>query len=144
MVEVSRLLWAPMPHITELTPEVQDTLLRLAGKGLSYRMMADAVGVSVGMLSSWRRLGEDPANEYYYHFIVALKKCRAIGLESRMDSIIEAAPTDWRAAAWYLERVAHETFGPREKKKVELTGAKGGPVDIKINMGATVVGEAEE
>lgn len=37
-------------------------------------------------------------------------------------------PGDWRAHAWYLERMHHETFG--QVSRTELTGAGGAPIEL--------------
>ena len=51
----------------------------------------------------------------------AIKKAEAESELSNIEIIKNAAPTNWQAAAWYLERKHWERWGRKDKQQVELT-----------------------
>lgn len=69
--------------------------------------------------------------EYWLNvlFSVLLTHARARATDSNVRSIRLAAGTDWRAAAWWLERTQPEEFGRREQ--VQVGGIGGGPLQLQ-------------
>jgi hypothetical protein len=46
------------------------------------------------------------------------------------EKTVKRSAPDWRAGAWYLERQHRQHFGRDKDVQVELTGPKGGPVEV--------------
>ena len=73
------------------------------------------------------------SREWYYNELQKnpdfVKKIEAAKTERKMRAlavIMKAAPTNWAAAAWYLERTCQEEFAIRNRH--EITGPGGGPI----------------
>jgi hypothetical protein len=49
------------------------------------------------------------------------------------ETLVEKAPPDWRAAAWWLERAAKDEFG-KDAVQVQVSGAGGGPVQVNSSL----------
>jgi hypothetical protein len=64
-------------------------------------------------------------------FSQRIQEAIATGIDERLRVIQEAAKTDWRAAAWYCERVHAEHFA---RNRVELTGANGAPLSLSAGV----------
>ena len=82
----------------------------LVARGLNYNQVADAVGIHRDTLNHWQR--DFPG------FSDALRKAKAMGIARRLERVEKAARKDWRADAWWLERVLPRQFGRRERLDV--------------------------
>lgn len=94
-----------------------------AGNSLSIALRS--VGISVRKFQSL--LKNDDLE--IVAFKKAIDKAKAKSLERLLSIISDAALDDWKAAAWLLERLNPEHFGP-PKQKTEITGKDNGPVEI--------------
>ena len=71
--------------------------------------------------------GEMPPNlgereNLLIQFVQSLKAARAKAVSRNVTIINIAAKESWQAAAWWLERVAHEDFGRKDKHELVHTG----------------------
>ena len=64
----------------------------------------------------------------YRQFLDAVARAHACEEVDDLATIKAAAPTDWKAAAWRLERRAPKRWG--YKQRVELTGEESGPIAL--------------
>ena len=119
---------------TKLTPEVQKTITDAIQLGSTYVLAAQAGGIDYSTLAIWMRKGERDPGEYRT-FFEAVKKAEG-QRASRWLAVIEKAASEgeWQAAAWKLERLHPETYG---RKRLEMTGANGGPVVVVWGDDAT-------
>lgn len=81
-------------------------ILTAIERGASPKMAAEGAGVSEGTLRWWRDNIEG--------FDTDCREAKAKGATKLLGSIQSAADTDWRAAAWLLEKGFPETFGDRD------------------------------
>lgn len=110
---------------TKRNTKTRAAILAALAAGLTYERAARAAGVSYDLLREWRR--DDPS------FASAVDLVNA-KIELRLLEIIHAAaPSDWRASAWLLERRFPETWG---RNRIEVTGKDGGPVAIAASIDA--------
>jgi hypothetical protein len=115
---------------SKLTPAVHDAIVKLVGNGAFIERACDEVGISERTFYGWIKRGEDPdeTDPRYLRFLQATTRARAAFENRTLNVVVQAAPTDWRGAAWLLERLFPTRYS--NMRKVELTGAGGGPVTI--------------
>ena len=102
-----------MSRPTKMTAETVDGVLAALRAGLSFRLASEAVGINPDTLHEWRQgrfpRGADPAVKAT--FSEGITRARAQGAARLVTIINRAAPDDWRAAAWLLERTHPADFG---------------------------------
>ncbi len=79
--------------------------IQLAQTGLSLKAIASCLGCSFKTLA--RERDRDP------YFRDALDRAQADAAADPLDRVRRHAASDWRAAAWLLERTRPEEFAPR-------------------------------
>ena len=97
--------------------------------GASYRAAAQSAGVAESTLHSWLARGRAeqgatkraPGEQSYVLFVDAVEEAAARAEVRTAALIAKAAETDWRAAAWLLERRDPETFGPPRQRLEHAT-----------------------
>lgn len=100
----------------KLTPEVHGKLVQYVGEGAYLAHAAAALRLRRETVSEWLRRGEGDARNdddtpfARLHLDLEAAKARAAMVAQRR--ILEAGDRDWRAGAWYLERVHPEHYGP--------------------------------
>lgn len=78
---------------------------------------------------TWLRRGAD-GDRRYVGFLDAVEKAQSEADLRDLKTIREAAQAGvWQAAAWRLERRHPQQWG---RRRVEMTGAEGGPVDVEV------------
>lgn len=117
------------PH--KFTPETVSRLLMAIRAGLPYHLAAEAAGISEATFHKWQRgvfpRGVDP--QMKQQFVEELTRARGESALRLIGIVTKAAPDDWRAAAWILERRFRESFG---RNIVEVTGEDGGPLQVDV------------
>lgn len=122
---------------TKFTPERTEKLLQ-ALRGGNYRDTAcKYAGISHTTFHKWMKIGHsEGAPPEYVEFVEAVEKAEADAEVFDIALIRQAATGgNWQAAAWVRERKNPEKWGRRDASKVELTGADGGPVDVRVALG---------
>jgi transposase len=105
-----------MGRRTKLTPELQSKIAGAIAAGNYHEVACALAGVSTSTFYAWLekgRAGKSP----YVEFLEAVKKAEAAAEVKRIQIITKAADTDWKAAAWYLERRYPERWGKRNLVK---------------------------
>lgn len=128
---------------TKFTPETVARLLKAVRAGLPYHLAAEAAGISETTFYEWQR-GEFPRGAdkaLKAQFSEELTRARGESALRLMALISSAAPDDWRAAAWILERRFPKDFG---RHVLELTGEHGGPVQVEVQALQRVILKALE
>lgn len=128
---------------TKLTPKLQHDVCAALEKGVTVKAAAAHVGTCEGSVHAWRlrgereleRLADDPnarpirREEKFVKFSEAMAQARDRSEYNLVELINNAAPKDWRAAAFLLERRHRKAYG--KHTAVELTGADRGPIQIQ-------------
>ena len=115
-----------MARPTKLTPEVQDLIVDGINAGLTFRLTCARVGVNPGTFYRWLETGEIVKTGMYREFYEAVERAKADSALRLVSQITLQALTDWRAAAFILERRFPDDYG----KRTEVTGKDGGPVKV--------------
>lgn len=81
--------------------------------GATRKAARIAAGIPATSFYEWCAKGKDGTHEPYASFRAALLDAEAEVEENMCTVIVEAAPDDWKAAAWWLEKRRHNAFGKR-------------------------------
>lgn len=116
-----------------LTPKREARLMDAVKKGMPLKQAAMLAGMSYETLNRWRIQGEaENAPTEFRHFWQALRKSQALAMQSLVGRIRTASVTDWKAAAWLLERRHPDEFC--RPQRLEHSGPGGGPIAAKMNV----------
>lgn len=118
-------------RFSKLTPELQDKIVQALRAGNYIETAAAYAGISKNTLYRWLANAEDEnADDAYRDFRDAVESARAQA-EVRNVALIQKAANDgtWQAAAWYLERTAHQRWG----RRTIVTGEEGAPVQVEVS-----------
>lgn len=112
----------------KLTPEIGDRLVAALTAGALVETASASVGIGRSTLRLWMRRGrsDDPADEPYRQLAERVERARATARVRAVAILSKASETDWRAAAWYLERTDPAFARPLRVRSV-LDDAIAGP-----------------
>jgi hypothetical protein len=100
-------------------PDVAEQLLSYVRAGNSPYASARAVGLSKATWYSILRRGREGSDPQYATFVEELEAARANAKVSLLTIVRAAAPRDWRAASWLLERLWPQQFGRRDRVELQ-------------------------
>lgn len=119
----------PPGQPSKLTPKMMSRIEELITAGCSMRETATVVGLDYSTVMKWMRRGREAKSGDYFQFFHRVTRARERCTASLTEFIQNAAPQDWRAAAWMLERRAPKRW--TKTQSVEVSGRGGGPIDIR-------------
>lgn len=130
-------------------PQVRDDIIEGVRAGLTVEVAAQMVGINDATFYTWmaRARGEDrdglgDPEGIYREFHDEVLKARAQAEARDVSLIRTAARTDWRAAAWYLERSRPQRWGKTER--VQVSGPDGGAIQVEnVTIEAMLSSEAQ-
>lgn len=106
---------------SKLTEELQHKITALLRNGNYVETACGAAGISVSTFYAWMERGEAGeeagTQSAFLEFSEAVHRSRAEGEAMLLQQIRQAAPKDWRAAAWILERTMPAKYGRRAEIK---------------------------
>ena len=102
---------------TKLTKELTDEIVKRIRAGNYIKVACQAVGISHTAYFDWIKKGEDGISPYA-EFLYAVKKAEAEAHVTYVAIIASQAPTQWQAAAWWLERKFPDKWAKREKIEI--------------------------
>ncbi|HEY9772126.1 MAG TPA: hypothetical protein V6C71_27080 [Coleofasciculaceae cyanobacterium] len=113
-----------MGRQTKLTETVKQTIIDNIEQGLNYESACLGANVSYSTFREWMRRGTDTdsnrqSNELYAEFAEDVNRAVATSEINLIRSINQAAKTDWKAAAWILERRFPQHWSNSRKIKQE-------------------------
>jgi hypothetical protein len=89
---------------TKLNQRIVNDAQTAAAMGLSMNLVSDYIGIPLSTMYDWIRRGSERPGSIYEKFSEALSLGRSQCAMRNMRRIQEAGETDWRAAAWVMER----------------------------------------
>lgn len=125
----------PKGRATKLTPELSNQLVGLIGGGCTVTTACEATGIVESSFYLWVAKGDRQRKGIYTEFSEAIRKARGTGKAALIARIQTAASTDWRAAAWMLERARGDEYSRQDVTTIQ--GPNGGPVPT--NMAPPVI-----
>jgi len=100
---------------SKLTPAVHKRLVTALSAGCFRIVAAEAAGIHRTTLYGWLERGEADheagLQTAYASLFAAVLVAEANAEVVAVETIREASPDDWRAAAWYLERRYQDRWG---------------------------------
>ena len=124
---------------TDCTPEVVETICAELRAAMTIKTACSQAGVSVTTYHNWLHRGE-AGEEPFLGFLKAVTRAKEDGIRALAGTIRKEAVTDWRAAAWMLERRDPDEWS----RRTELTGKSGGPVEVReVKVVLTTEAEAD-
>lgn len=124
---------------TLLTDEKLETIVDLLRRGNYLSSAARYTGLSPFTLNEWKNKGRallesdkelDPTEQLYVRFYQEVEKARSEAEIRAVEVIRNAMPSNWQAAAWYLERTNNPEWG--RTVKTEVSGPDGGAIPIDV------------
>jgi len=123
---------------SKLNDEITDKVCKAVAAGNFLQTAAEYAGVSVSTIHAWMARGEEaqdrkeagkrvPKSERkFLNFYLQVRKSRTEVEARNVVTVSRQATSDWRAAAWFLERSFPQHWG--KKSSMEVSGADGGPI----------------
>ncbi len=97
---------------TEMTPAVEDKILKTIRLGLHPERAAQAHGVTPSTMRAHRRRHPE--------FATRIKEAEAASEASFLGRIIKHSEKNWTASAWIMERRWGERWGRNEPQEIEM------------------------
>lgn len=95
----------------KLTPQVRDDLLKWLRNGLPLELAARMAGTHDATVRAWRAKSRSGVRGYK-GFDADVEQALAEGEGVNVARIVHAGKSNWRAAAWLLERQFPNKYGP--------------------------------
>jgi hypothetical protein len=103
----------------KLDPALTQRIVDLIRAGNYLEVAATAVGIHRSTLHRWLSHGRRQVRGRFHKFLVAVERAQAESESRDVALVAKAASTDWRAAAWRLERKTPRRYGPRVQQAVQ-------------------------
>jgi len=103
----------------KLDHDITQRIVDLIRAGNYLEVAATAAGIHRTTLHRWMRHGRDQVRGRYRKFLTAVEKAQAESESRDVALVAKAASTDWRAAAWRLERKQPRRYGARVQVSVQ-------------------------
>lgn len=114
---------------SRLTPELSKKLCSYVRQGNWIETAAALCGVSTNSVRGWCLMGrrdiEGGRETDYAAFLEALETARAESESILLSRIVDASETDWKAAAWTLEKKNPRRFAAKTEPLPEVHEATG-------------------
>jgi hypothetical protein len=89
-----------------INQELIDTICNAIRMGVFVETAACFAGISKETWHAWLKKGAKEPDSIYKHFSDSILKASADAIMRKVNYVDKAAATDWRAAAWHLERLS--------------------------------------
>jgi hypothetical protein len=103
----------------KLDPALSQRIVDLIRAGNYLEVAATAVGIHKSTLHRWLSVGRKQKRGRFHKFLLQVEKAQAESESRDVALVAKAAGTDWRAAAWRLERKVPRRYGPRVQQAVQ-------------------------
>lgn len=115
-----KLTYRPAARPTLCTPEVTRLVAELVAAGLTIPVACKAIGVSKPSWASWNAKGRkheaDGTDSQYREWWEAMCEAKASCEANLIRMVSAGSASDWKAAAWVLERRYSKRWGKPEHR----------------------------
>lgn len=105
--------------ILKLTDELCDNICKDIKEGVPIVHASVANGISTSTFYSWYDKGKKAKSGKYKKFYDEVKEARSVAIKLRAKRVYKAGETSWQADAWWLERMAPESFARKDMMEVK-------------------------
>lgn len=103
----------------KLNQELQTELCNHIKKGIPIIYSCKLVGITRATYYNWYNKGTSARSGKFKEFVKEVEKAKAIAISNSVETILTASTDDWKAAAWYLERIAPKEFGKKDNVNIK-------------------------
>lgn len=93
-----------MARPEKINPQTVDVICKALEMGAKRDAAAHVAGIHVATLYAWISRGKEESEGLYFELSERIKRSESMAQLRALKSIQDAAETDWRSAAWLLER----------------------------------------
>ena len=93
-----------MARPEKINPQTVDVICKALEMGAKREAAANVAGIHVATLYAWLSRGKEESEGLYFELAERLKRSESMAQLRALKSIQDASETDWRSAAWLLER----------------------------------------
>ncbi len=124
-----------MTRTSKLTPDIQKRIGDNIALGLTYRLAAEAAGITYKTFNEYMNRGQTDKSGKYYQFYQSIQKRNADAAKDLLERLNGAAIVgNCQICTWILERRFPKEFGRRVYKKTNVVSENQNViVDIAIN-----------
>ena len=132
-----------MARPTKLTPDVIQQIRGLIVLGLSYRLVADNIGISEETFRKWRKKGNElleednlivknDINDLLVELAITVRKANAEAVTRRLQRLDQGAQEGkHQIDMWFLERRFPDEYG--SKQVVKVGNESDEPLKVKLS-----------
>jgi hypothetical protein len=125
-------------RVPKLDAAVQKRVCDVLRDGNTRDTASRHAGVSPQTFCTWMAKGRRAAGGMYREFLEAVKKAEREAEMASVKVIRRAAPKNWCAAAWWLERRRNRKWGKKDVTKVVGAGKGGEIVVVTLGPGQSM------
>lgn len=103
---------------TKLTDKLCDKICEEIKAGTPMKHAAISHGISSVTFYNWYNRGKEAKSGKFKRFYEQVEEAKSVAITLRTRRIYKAGKDNWQADAWWLERVAPQEFGRKDKLNV--------------------------
>ena len=103
----------------KLNQDLQTKLCNYIEKGIPIIYSCQLVGITRATYYNWYNKGTSAKSGKFKEFVKAVEKAKAVAISKSVETILTASKKDWKAAAWYLERIAPNEFSKKDNINIK-------------------------
>ena len=108
----------------KLNSEITKNICENIKNGIPFKYACKICGVSKSTFYNWHNKGKKANDGLFKEFYDEVEEAKAVAIALRLKRIYKAGEKNWKADAWWLERVFDE-FNPKKKFEGEMNVNKG-------------------
>lgn len=108
----------------KLNPELTKNICKNIKNGIPFKYACKICGISKSTFYNWHNKGKKANDGLFKEFYDEVEEAKAVAIALRLKRIYKAGEKNWKADAWWLERVCDE-FNPKKKFGGEMNVNKG-------------------
>ena len=103
----------------KLNPELTKNICKNIKNGIPFKYACKICGISKSTFYNWHNKGKKANDGLFKEFYDEVEEAKAVAIALRLKRIYKAGEKNWKADAWWLERVCNE-FNPKKKFEGEI------------------------